>query len=350
MTISGTFDLVDLTPERAFRISRGTTEVQSVAMVRLEDEAGNVGYGCGAPSEYYGESSETLERSMPELIEVAESIDDPFATWTLSQRLAAETQGSEPAARAALDIAFYDLVSTRVGAPLYRYLGFGGEHTLRSSYTIGIDAPEEMAAHASEAIERGYDVLKVKLGTDTDIERTTAIRAAAPDATIRVDANAAWDVDGALTRIGQLDDLGIEFVEQPLPAEDIDGLKTLYEESPLPIAVDEGCVTAEDVPTVADRSDIVVVKLMKTGGIRGALDQIVTARSHGCAVMLGCMLESAASISGAAHLTPLASYADLDGALLVGDDPYTTSAMEEVEIRLNPSMPAGSGVRKDTSI
>jgi L-alanine-DL-glutamate epimerase-like enolase superfamily enzyme len=223
-----------------------------------------------------------------------------------------------------VDIALWDLAGKLLGQPVYRLLGLGDdpESCPPTSFTVGIDETAAMKRRAREAARAGYPVLKVKLGTDRDLRIIEAIRAVAPDVDIRIDANEAWTPKEAVRKCRKLADYDVEFVEQPVPAENPEGLQFVYERSPLPIAADESCLTAVDVPSIADRCDIANLKLMKTGGITPALDLIRTARAHGLEVMCGCMLETNAAIAGGAHLLPLLDYADLDGSLLLEADPY----------------------------
>lgn len=314
------FERVELRLAEAFTISRGSTETTTNHLVTVTDEAGRVGVGSAAPSAYYGETAESVESVLPDLCRIAEAVGDPFAQQELEGRLR-EAAPNEAAARAAISVAVHDLAARKRGEPLYRQWGLDAERAPTSSYTIGIDTPEEMATRARKRREEGYSVLKVKLGTDEDRARLSAIREAVPDARIRVDANCDWESETALDNLSWLTDLDVEFLEQPVPADDIAGLRRITEAAPFPIAADESCITAGDVPAVADAVDIVVVKLMKCGGIRPALRQIETAYAHGLDVMLGCMVESSASIAGACHLSPLVRYADLDGALLLDADP-----------------------------
>jgi L-alanine-DL-glutamate epimerase-like enolase superfamily enzyme len=204
-----------------------------------------------------------------------------------------------------------------------------------------------MAERAAEIVDAGYPILKTKLGTDADRERLAAVREAAPDATIRVDANTAWTPDEAIDHLDWLADLDVEFVEQPVAAEDFGGLARVRDASPIPIAADESCVTAKDVGDVADAVDIVVVKLMKCGGLRAATRQIAAAHAHDLDVMLGCMVESNASIAAACHLSPLVEYADLDGSLLLADDVYAGVPMPDGRIDLGGADGPGTGVRPD---
>jgi L-alanine-DL-glutamate epimerase-like enolase superfamily enzyme len=191
-----------------------------------------------------------------------------------------------------------------------------------SSFTLGIDEPDVMARKARAA--RGWPILKVKLGVEREREEAIldAVRAGAPDAALRVDANAGWTADEALERIPRLAERGVEFVEQPLPPEDREGLRRVRERSPLPIVLDESCVTAADVPGLVGMADGVNVKLAKCGGPREGLRAIHAARACGLKVMLGCMLETSLGIAPAAHLSPLVDWADLDGAHLLAEDPF----------------------------
>lgn len=162
---------------------------------------------------------------------------------------------------------------------------------------------------------------------------------------MRVDANGGWTAEEAAALIERCAAANVEFVEQPVSRHDADGLLEVYRQATLPIAVGESCVTLRDLPHVADRCDIVNIKLMKCGGIREAIRLIAAARAHGLEVMCGCMLESAASIAGAAHLVPRFDYADLDGALLLRGDPIRDSPVRRGDIMLDPTRP-GLGVRR----
>jgi L-alanine-DL-glutamate epimerase-like enolase superfamily enzyme len=225
-------------------------------------------------------------------------------------------------------------------------LGLDPGRAPETSFTVGLDDTDRMREKASAATEAGYDVLKVKLGTDRDAEVVAAVREAAPEARIRVDANEAWTPREAVSKTRLLADHGVEFVEQPVPASDPEGLRFVYEHGVLPVAADESCVELSDVPRVADRVDIVNLKLMKCGGIRAAVRSVHAARAHGLEVMLGCMIETNAAIAAACHLAPLVDYADLDGALLLDDDEYEGVPIDGSEIRLAGVDRAGTGARR----
>ena len=314
------FERVELPLEDEFTIARGSTSSTENVLVRLTDDADRVGLGGAAPSAYYGETPDSVEAVLPGLLDAVEEIGDPHNQQTIEEELDALAP-DEAAARAAISIAVHDLAAQQTAEPLYRRWGLDPGRPPATSYTIPIAEPSEMADRARRVRNAGYPILKVKLGTDDDRARLEAVREVAPDARIRVDANCAWTPSEAIDNSRWLDDIGVEFLEQPVPADDIDGLARVTEQAPFPIAADESCVTAGDVPRVADAVDIVVVKLMKCGGLRPATRQILTSHAHGLDVMLGCMVESWASIAGGWQLAPLVEYADLDGALLLRADP-----------------------------
>jgi L-alanine-DL-glutamate epimerase-like enolase superfamily enzyme len=336
------FERLTLPIDGAFTISRGSkTEVETV-VVRVSDEGGGTGIGAAVPDERYGETAETVRAVLPDLLEGVETVDDPLALDRIERRLRTVVHDN-PAARAAVSVAVHDLATRRLGIPLYRYFGLDADRAPATSYTVPIDDPEAMGTRAAAIVDEGYGILKVKLGTDRDRERMDAVRAAAPDATVRVDANEAWTPREAIAKGEWLADLGVELVEQPVPAENPAGLKQVHERSALPVAADESCVTLPDVPAVAGSVDIVNLKLMKCGGLREAVRMVHAARAHGLEVMLGCMVESTASIAAACHLAPLADYVDLDGALLLAEDAYAGPTYAGGALAL-PDRP-GTGVR-----
>lgn len=316
--------------KQPFTISRGTTKTKEVVVlcVRIGED---VGVGAAAPTDYLGDSVERVERELPELLDVVEEAIPRQAEESMPEDL-------NPSARAALSTALHDLSAKQVGEPLYEYLGLPEPRPTPTSLTVAAEGVEAAGRQARRAVEQGFNALKVKLGFQHDVERVRAVREAAPSAGIRVDANAGWSAEEAVRKIEALARFDVEFVEQP-----VDDLERLPD-SPLPLAADEGCVSADDVPDVADHADVVVVKLMKCGGIQEALRTIQAARSHGLEVMLGCMIESNASLSAAAHLVGRANYADLDGSLLVEDDPYRGVPIRSG--RVDPgAVERGSGAR-----
>ena len=316
------FETVSLPLDVPFEIARGTTETAENVIVEIE-HGGETGYGAAAPSRRYGEMTATVEGILPGLLDVVERVGDPHARRAIADRMTTVARDN-PAAKAAVDVALWDLAGKLLSQPLYRLLGCSAAEGERppTSFTVGIDDTAAMVERAREAVAAGYPVLKLKLGTDRDIEIVSAVREAVPEATLRVDANEAWAPKEAVGKCRELDSYGIEFVEQPVGADDPEALGYVHDRSPLPIAADESCRTAADVPTIAGRCDIANLKLMKTGGLTPAIELIHAARAHGLEVMCGCMIETNASIAAATHLLPLLDYADLDGSLLLESDPY----------------------------
>jgi L-Ala-D/L-Glu epimerase len=304
-----------------FGIARGTRTTQAVVQVELEHD-GIVGRGEAAPVYYRGESVESaaafLNTTAPPLVG-----DDPFALEAIGARI--EAVDGEAAARAALDAALHDWAGKRLGLPLWRLLGLSPEAP-PTSYTIGIDTLDGTRDRARRA--RGWRALKLKLGGAQDLARLEAVRAECR-APVRVDANEGWTLESARELMPALVELGVELVEQPFPADDLESFRALRELVPRPpVLVDEGCHDLRDVAGVARYADGINVKLAKSGGPREALRMIHAARALGLRVMLGCMIESQLGIAPAAAIASLADWVDLDGHLLLADEPFRGLRLE----------------------
>ena len=329
-------EVLTLRTRHPFAIARGTqSEYRTVRVIVRA--AGREGHGEAAPNRFYGESTESvlaaLERFAPVLADI-----DPWAIESAEQAMNAALRHNG-SAKSAVSAALHDLAGKRLGVPVYRMWGLDPARAPLSSFTIAIAADaDELARRVEEA--EAYPVLKVKLGTDRDAEIVRQVRALAPHKTLRVDANAAWTVKHALRMIETLLDYDVEFVEQPVAAHDIEGLRFIRERSPLPVIADESCVTSADIPRLAGAVDGINLKLSKCGGLREALRMIATARSHGMLVMAGCMVESSLGITAAAHLAPLLDYVDLDGAALLANDPFSGATIARGVVRL----PEGPGL------
>jgi L-alanine-DL-glutamate epimerase-like enolase superfamily enzyme len=300
----------------------GGKRVHPVVLVRLEDSRGGFGLGEASPSTQYHETVETVSRFLSLVDASRLSFEDLAASAAYLDSI----RPMSPPARCALDLALLDGAARSAGVPVHRFLGLGfteGRH--RTSFSLGIDTPEVMAQKAADAASDGMRLLKVKVGVASDRENLAAVLGAAPDATLRVDANAAWiSREEALDHIGHLAATGrVEFVEQPMPPTlpDADWI-WLKERSPLPIIGDELYQTWEDAARCARCVHGVNVKLVKTGGITGARIALESARALGLKTMLGCMIESSLLITAAAHLADLTDYLDLDGNLLIRNDPF----------------------------
>lgn len=344
MTLDVAVERVTLPLADAFRISRGTTESVENVLVRVTDGAGRVGLGGAAPSAYYGETAGTVEAALDAYEGINLDSEEPPVRERVERRLR-ERVGGNPAARAAVAIALADLAGKRLDAPLYDTWGLDPAAAPTTSFTVGLGPPSEMRAKAATATDHGHGVLKVKLGADdgrTD-ERLSAVREAAPDARIRVDANAAWTAREAVDRSEFLAAHGVEFLEQPVAATDVDGLRFVREHGDVAVAADESVVTAADVPRVADAVDVVVAKVMKCGSLRETRRVAHVAHAHDCEAMLGCMVESNASIAAAWHCAPLFEYADLDGSLLLAEDPIAGVPADAGDVDLTALDRPGTG-------
>ncbi|MDQ3997410.1 MAG: dipeptide epimerase [Gemmatimonadota bacterium] len=333
-------EIITVHTKHRFVIARGGSSEYRVVRVTVTDGDGAQGWGEAAPNRFYGESVQTVEAALARFAPLLESAD----AWALEDAEAAMNGalGRNGSAKSAVSAALHDLAAKRLGVPLYRLWGLDPSKAPRSSFTIAIAASAaELEQRVAEAAE--YPVLKIKLGTDRDAEIVRTVRGAAPNKTLRVDANAAWTPKQALRMIDVLVDHGVEFVEQPVPAHDVDGLRHVCERSKLPVIADESCVTAADIPRLIGAVDGINIKLSKCGGLREALRMIAAARAHGLLVMAGCMIETSLGVTAAAHLAPLLDFADLDGAALLRDDPYDGATIDGGIIRI-PDRP-GLGVR-----
>jgi L-alanine-DL-glutamate epimerase-like enolase superfamily enzyme len=293
-----------------FVISRDSTDAVDVVQVEVRRD-GVGGFGEGTPIERYGESAES---ALAYVEEHADALgDDPFALDEIEARLT----GREFAARAAIDAALHDLQGKLTGLPAWRLLGLrrAGPPT---SWTIWLGDPDDMARRAEKVAGR-FRRLKLKLGgrDGLDLERVRAVRGAT-DVPLQVDVNEYWSLDEALELLRQME---IEYCEQPLPAGDPDGPR-LKAASPVPIYVDEDCHTLADVAACTERAHGINIKLAKSGGIREAVRMAHAARALGLGVMLGCMIESGLGISAAAQIASLCDHVDLDGNLLLAEDPW----------------------------
>ena len=330
-----------ITTRHPFVIARGSTNGYTRAWVRLVDSDGQEGWGEADPSSFYGENLDTVLAGCERLR--AHLPSDPFDLEAAEARWE-HVLPKNGAARAAFSAALHDLVGKKLGQPLWRLWGLDPAKAPPSSFTIGLDTNEKIAAKIKEAEQ--YPILKIKLGTDRDEAILKTIRDAT-DKPIRVDANAGWTVPRAKEMIPMLREYGVEFLEQPLVPDDLDGLtevRRVAAAHQLPVVVDESCLVAADIPRLAGRVDGINIKLAKCGSLREALRMIATARAHGMLVMVGCMIETSLGITAAAHFTPLVDAADLDGAALTVDDPFTGATIDGGQIRL-PTEP-GLGVKR----
>ncbi len=315
--------------------SRSTTPV-----VLTQVEYGDiVGYGEASMPPYLGESHESAVSFLSKIN--LGKYDNPFELETILSDVDAAAPGN-PAAKASVDIALHDLVGKIMNQPWYNIWGFPKEKTPYTSFTIGIDTPDVVRQKVKEATE--FKILKVKLGRDTDKEMIETIRSVT-DKPLCVDVNQGWkDKQFALDMVHWLKEKGVVFVEQPMSKSWFEEHAWLTERSPLPIMGDEAVQRLEDVQRAHGAYSGINIKLMKCTGMREAHKMLLLARSLGMKIMIGCMTETSCAISAASHLSPMADWADLDGALLIRNDVFDGMKVVEGKVTLNDS--PGIGVKK----
>ena len=300
---------------------------------------GITGHGEGAPIPRYRENAVSAQKAVDSVRDYLLA-SDPGEFAKVMSEVFRRVPG-QWAGKAAIDIALMDWVGQKLGIPLYRYFGLDAADAPITTFSIGIDTPEMTRKKIEEAA--AYPVLKVKVGLDTDEATIDAVRAAT-DKPLRVDANEGWrDKEEAVRKINWLATKGVEFVEQPMPADMIEETRWVRSRVKLPIIADEACQHAADIPNLRGAFDGVNVKLDKAGGILEAYRMIQIAKALGMKTMLGCMVSSSVSVTAAAHLSPLVDYADLDGNLLISNDPFTGVTVNKGKLVL-PDRP-GLGLR-----
>lgn len=319
-----------------FTISKGTKTHQPTLIVELE-HFGIKGYGEAPAISYYNIPVEKMIADLEQKKTFAEkfAFTEPDRYWHYLHHLFPQNHFLV----CALDIAAWDMYGKLKGKPLYKFWKEDFNDDIVTDYTIGIDTIEKMVEKMKE---KPWPIYKIKLGTDQDIEIVTALRKET-DARFRIDANAAWTADEALEKIPQLKDLGVELIEQPLAKDDWEGMKRLYEHSPLPLIADESCVYEQDVEKCLHHFHGINIKLTKCSGITPALRMISKARELDMKVMVGCMNESTVGSAAIVHLMPLIDYVDVDGPLLLNQDVATGFTYHEGQI--HPSTENGLGIK-----
>jgi len=322
----------------AFTIATSSRTTTPVMLVEVEKD-GIIGYGEASMPPYLGESHETASAFLSKVD--LSTFPDPFQLTEILPAIDAIAPGN-PAAKAAVDIALHDWVGKKFGQPWFRLWGLDPARTPVTSFTIGIDTKEVVRQKTREAAE--YKVLKVKLGRDNDRDMIETIREVT-DVPIRGDANQGWKTkEDALATLEWLATKNVEFVEQPMAKTMVDEHAWLRERSPVPIIGDEAVQRLADVRKAWGVYDGINIKLMKSTGMREAYAMMVLARALEMKVMLGCMTETSVAISAAAQLSPLVDWADLDGALLIKNDPFDGARVVNGKVVLTES--PGIGVKK----
>ncbi|MDP3682313.1 MAG: dipeptide epimerase [Ignavibacteria bacterium] len=324
--------------KHVFTIATSSRTTTPVMLTEVEYD-GIIGYGEASMPPYLGESQETAAAFLTK-VNLAQ-FENPFELEKILTYVDSIDVKNQ-AAKAAVDIAMHDLVGKLMHQPWYNIWGFDKTKTPVTSFTIGIDKPDVVRQKVKEAEE--YKILKVKLGRDTDKEMIETIRSVT-DKPITVDVNQGWkDKNFALEMAHWLKERNILFLEQPMPKENVDDNAWLTEHSPLPTIGDEAVQRIPDVIRAKGVYSGINIKLMKSTGMREAYKMLLLARSFGMKVMLGCMTETSCAISAAAHLSPMVDWADLDGALLIGNDLYSGTKIINGRVTLN-DLP-GIGIAK----
>ena len=291
---------------------------------------GITGHGEGAPIVRYHEDAAGAQKAAESVRDLLLT-SDPMQFGKIMAQVFERVKG-EWAGKAAVDIALMDWVGQKLGIPLYTYFGLDPKDAPVTTFSIGIDTPELTKQKTLEAAE--YPVLKVKVGLATDEPTIEAVRSVTKKP-LRVDANEGWkDKEEAVRKINWLEKMGVEFIEQPMPAEMIDETRWVRSRVHIPVIADEACQRASDIPKLREAFDGVNVKLDKSGGMLEAYRMIQIANALGMKTMLGCMVSSSVSVTAAAHLSPLVDYADLDGNLLISNDPFHGVRVEKGKLVL----------------
>jgi L-Ala-D/L-Glu epimerase len=295
---------------------------------------GVTGHGEGAPIVRYHEDALSAQKAVESLRDLLLAAD-PMQFAKIMAEVFRRVEG-EWAGKAAIDIALMDWVGQKLKIPLYSYFGLDAKDTPLTTFSIGIDTPEITKQKTREAED--FPVLKVKVGLATDEPTIEAVRSVTKKP-LRVDANEGWtDKEEAVRKINWLEKMGVEFIEQPMPAAMLEETRWVRGRVHMPIIADEACQRAADIPKLRDYFDGVNVKLDKSGGMLEAYRMIGIAKALGMKTMLGCMVSSSVSVTAAAHLSPLVDYADLDGNLLIANDPFQGIRVEKGKLVL-PSRP-----------
>lgn len=330
--------------EFTFTISRGSKSLSKTIITKIEYEYEGksfTGIGEAVFSEFYDETEESVKNFYKKITEDEVLKDlDIFNIQDYEKRI--EKQAGNYAAKAGIEIALYDIRAKILKLPLYKYFGLDKTLAPASSYTIGIADMDTIKLKTKTALDRGYDILKVKLGSKNDLEIVKEIRKLAPDARIRIDANCAWDLKECLELLHEIKALNIEFVEEPLKqSSSKEEYLELFQKSPLALMADESCKRLTDIPECAQFFHMINLKLTKTGGLTEAIRMIHAARAHKLSIMLGCFTETNVSISAMASISPLVDFTDLDGALLLANDPYANDLFNKNQIQLKDALGLG---------
>ncbi len=322
--------------KHAWTLARGSTSSKEYLYFKVEHED-FTGWGEAAHNARYGETPESVRTALEQAKTILETSPEVIHTW---QEWLPNLPQDQAAARAAVDIACRDWITQAANDPFFLK---ATDKELVTSFSVGIDSPNRIRSKVAEA--NAFQVLKIKLGTKQDQDIISAVRQAT-DKPLRIDANEGWhDREEALRMIIWLASRGVELIEQPMPAGQLDNIAWLRERSPLPLVADEDVCGVDDIDRLAGIYDGINVKLMKAGGATAAATMLEKAQALDLKIMLGCMIESSIGITAASFLAPQVDWIDLDGNLLISNDPFTGTTCEEGKLLL-PTKQLGLGVEE----
>ncbi|WP_304517092.1 dipeptide epimerase [Cecembia rubra] len=329
------FSVLDLPLKHTFTIAHQSRDVQDTIIVKLE-ENGYFGLGETTTNPFYGMTAENICNKLESATDLVEKggWHSPEELWDLGKGIFEDN----PFAQCALDMAAWDIFTKKQGKKLYEYLGLNPKNIPLTNFTIGIDSIEKMVAKMKEV---DWPLYKIKLGTEHDLEIIRELRKHT-SSTFRIDANCAWTAEQAIRYSEELAKLNVEFMEQPLGKDDLEGMKEVYQYSKLPVIADESCIVESDVKKCHGLFHGINVKLVKAGGITPGLRMIHEAKSLGMKTMVGCMTESSVGITAIAHIAPLLDYVDMDGAMLLSKDIAIGVEISPGEVRFPESKGIGA--------
>jgi L-alanine-DL-glutamate epimerase-like enolase superfamily enzyme len=333
MAIKLSYFVKDLPLKHTFTIAHQSRDVQDTLIVKLED-ASFYGLGESTSNPFYGMTISNMTECLEKIRPIVEKGD-----WSTPEQLwekGKEIFKDNPFAQCALDMAAWDLFAKQKGKKLYELLELDPATIPLTNFTIGIDTVEKMVSKMKEV---DWPIYKIKLGTDNDLAIIRELRKHT-DAIFRIDANCAWTADQAILNSIELAKLGVEFMEQPLAKDDLEGMRKVYAESKLPVMADESCIVESDVKKCHGLFHAINVKLVKAGGITPGLRMLKEAKSLGMKTMVGCMTESSVGITAIAHIAPLLDYVDMDGAMLLSQDPARGVKITPEQV----TFPEGNGI------
>jgi L-Ala-D/L-Glu epimerase len=327
------YEVFDLPLKHTFTIAHQSRDIQDTLIVKLEKD-GIYGLGESTTNPFYGMTIENMSACLEEFRPIVENgkWNTPEELWEMGK----EVFQPNPFAQCSLDMAAWDWFTKKQGKKLYEYLGLDPKNIPLTNFTIGIDTVEKMVAKMKEV---DWPIYKIKLGTKNDLEIIRELRKYT-NSVFRIDANCAWTAEQAIRNSEELVKLGVEFMEQPLAKDDLEGMKEVFKHSKLPVMADESCIVESDVKKCHGLFHAINVKLVKAGGITPGLRMIHEAKSLGMKTMVGCMTESSVGISAIAHIAPLLDYVDMDGAMLLAKDPARGVVITPEEV----VFPKGHGI------